>query len=79
MVRAITTDATITNTTQILNARGANVVLLVNEDEPTALKEACPWLPWSVVEDLNALPYHEWVAFLTIRKPDVDPLSLIHI
>ena len=73
MVRATTTDAAITDQTQLLNARGDNRIILAAEDECPALKECCPWLPWMVVEGEESLPYHEWMALLMIRKPNVDP------
>ena len=73
MVRATTTDAAITDQTQLLNARGDNRIILAAEDECPALKECCPWLPWMVVEGGESLPYHEWMALLMIRKPNVDP------
>ena len=53
------------------------MVLLNDADEGPALKARVPWLSWGVVEGLNALPYHEWVALLTKTRPDFNPAGLV--
>ena len=63
MVRFITTPDGLAGDA-LFAARGAHEVLLEEADGGTAMRVALPFLTWSEVENLPALPLGEWLALV---------------